>query len=80
MENAQKMIQKEVMVEYSLGVPAVASGGELIFKDCTDYVSLNCLIPEELASKDMEWELSKWFKQQWEETQSDCAYAQVYLA
>ena len=80
METTVKMVQKQVRVETWVGVPTVNKKGELIFRDSTDYISLNILIPEELAEADKEYELKKWFNKQWEESDSDIASAHsVYL-
>ena len=80
METTVKMVQKEVMVEYCVGVPTVNKKGELIFTDSTEYVPLNIFIPEELAEADKEYELKKWFSKKWEESNSDIASVHsIYL-
>lgn len=80
MITAQKMVRKEMAIEYSLGVPSFTPEGELTFEHREYYVELNILVPEELTVKEKDYELKTWLKQQWEETQSDCAYIQsVYM-
>ena len=80
METTIKMVQKEVMVETWVGVPTINKKGELIFRNSTDYISLNILIPEELTGEDKEEELKDWFNKKWEESDSDIASAHsVYL-
>ena len=73
MITTQKMVRKEIAIEYSLGVPTYTPEGELTFEDCDRYVELNILIPEELAGEDKDYELRTWLNQQWEEHQCDCA-------
>ena len=80
MEIPIKTVQKEVMIETSVGVPTVNENGKLIFRDSTDYISLKILIPEELTGEEKEKELKDWFNQQWMYAQSDVASAHsVYL-
>ena len=80
METTIKMVQKEVMVETCVGVPTYNRKGKLIFRDSTDYISLNILVPEELTGEDKEEELKDWFNQQWMDAQCDVASAHsVYL-
>ena len=76
MITASKMVRKEMAIEYSLGVPSFTPEGELTFEHREHYVELNILVPEELAVEEKDYELRTWLKQQWEETQSDCAYIQ----
>ena len=80
MVTTQKMVRKEMAIEYSLGVPSFTPEGELTFEHQDHYVALNILVPEELAVEEKDYELRTWLKQQWEETQSDCAYIHsVYI-
>ena len=80
METTVKMVQKEVTVETWVGVPTYNKKGELIFRDSTDIISLNILIPEELTGEDKEEELKDWFNKQWRYAQCDVISAHsVYL-